>query len=219
MLTDSDYTRLRNAMVERQIVARGVTDSRVLQAMREIRRHEFVEGAQGRAYEDRPLSIGYGQTISQPYIVAWMSELLQAEPEHDVLEIGTGCGYQTAVLARLCRHVYSLELVPELSRQAAISLQRAGVENVSLKTGDAYTGWPEERRFPRIIAAAAAARVPEALTRQLEPGGRMVMPVGGRGIQQMTLVTKDAAGAITQHELGLVAFVPLVDGSARGAFG
>ncbi|MCC7510312.1 MAG: protein-L-isoaspartate(D-aspartate) O-methyltransferase [Planctomycetes bacterium] len=214
MPTEQDFERLRNRMVETQILARGVTDLRVLDAMRRVRRHEFVDGSLARdAYADQPLSIGHGQTISQPYIVAWMSELLALEPAHEVLEAGTGCGYQTAVLAMLCRHVFSLELVPELSRQAAIHLQRAGIDNVTLRIGDAHAGWPGGGEFDRILVAAAAITIPQALTRQLSPGGRMVLPVGTRGVQQMTLVTKDRHGHLHTQELGAVAFVPLVPSS------
>lgn len=197
-------------MVKRQIEARGVRDPAVLAAMREVRRHEFVDAKiAARAYEDRPLPISHNQTISQPYVVGWMSELLELDRTLDVLEIGTGCGYQTAILARICRHVYSLELVPELSRQAAINLQRAGVENVTLRVGDGHAGWPG-REFERILAAAAAVKVPEALTRQLAPGGRMVLPIGPRERQQMTLVVKDAGGRLETRQLGPVAFVPLL---------
>jgi protein-L-isoaspartate(D-aspartate) O-methyltransferase len=210
MPSEAELTRLRHLMVEKQIVVRGVSDPRVLAAMREIRRHEFVD-AGAIAYEDRPVPIGHGQTISQPYIVAWMSELLQVEPGHDVLEIGTGCGYQTAVLARLCRHVYSVEVVPELSRQAAINLRRAGITNATLKVGDGRAGWPGGGEFPRIITAAASLDVPDALTRQLAPGGRMVLPIGPPRRQQMTLLTRKEAG-ITATELGAVSFVPLVHG-------
>ncbi len=211
MPTEQDFEQLRMRMVETQIVARGVADPRVLEAMRQVRRHEFVDGSLARnAYADQPLSIGHGQTISQPYIVAWMTELLALEPQHEVLEVGTGCGYQTAVLAKLCSHVCSLELVPELSRQAAINLQRAGVDNVTLRIGDAHAGWPEGGEFARILVAAAASAVPQALTRQLSPGGRMVLPVGARGVQQMTLVTRDQHGRLKSQELGRVAFVPLL---------
>ncbi len=212
MPSEAELTRLRHLMVETQIAARGVSDPRVLAAMREIRRHEFVDAsAITLAYEDRPVPIGHGQTISQPYIVAWMTELLQVEPGHDVLEIGTGCGYQTAVLARLCRHVYSVEVVPELSRQAAINLQRAGIANVTLKVGDGRMGWPGPAEFPRIITAAASPEVPEGLTRQLATGGRMVLPIGPPRRQQMTLVIRKEQG-VTVTELGAVSFVPLIHG-------
>jgi len=217
MADEAQFQRLRRQMVARQIEARGVRDPRVLGAMREIRRHEFVPAdAVAFAYDDRPLPIGQGQTISQPYIVAWMTELLQLAPEHEVLEIGTGCGYQTAVLARLCKHVWSLELVPELSRQAAINLQRAGIGNVTLKVGDGHVGWPDGGEFARVITAAASAGIPAALTRQLARGGRMVLPVGASGRQQMTLVEKGADSRLRVTALGAVAFVPLVHGAEAG---
>lgn len=210
MPTDAEFALLREQMVKRQIEARGVTDADVLAAMREISRHEFVPAPMAtRAYEDRPLPIGHDQTISQPYVVAWMSELLQPDAGLDVLEIGTGCGYQTAILARLFRHVYSIELVPELARQAGLNLQRAGIGNVTLKVGDGHAGWPG-RDFPRILTAAAARKIPEVLARQLERGGRMVLPVGARDRQQMTLIVKAANGTLQTTELGPVAFVPML---------
>lgn len=187
-----------------------MTDADLLAAMRETRRHEFVPAPMAaRAYEDRPLPIGHDQTISQPYVVAWMSELLHPDAALDVLEIGTGCGYQTAILARLFRHVYSVELVPELARQAGLNLQRAGIRNATLKVGDGHAGWPG-RDFPRILTAAAARKVPEVLARQLERGGRMVLPVGARDRQQMTLIVKAANGTLQTTELGPVAFVPML---------
>lgn len=207
----TDFDRQRERMVQRQIIARGVRDRRVLDAMRNVRRHEFVDAArQPNAYEDRPLSIGLGQTISQPYIVAWMTELLQIEPEDHVLEIGTGCGYQTAVLAQLAKHVYSIELHADLSSQAALNLSRTGVTNVSLKVGDGYEGWAEFAPYPCIIVAAAPAEVPAVLTSQLEVGGRLVLPVGARGYQEMTRVTKQQDGTLKEERLGAVAFVPMI---------
>jgi protein-L-isoaspartate(D-aspartate) O-methyltransferase len=207
----TNFDELRERMVERQIVARGIRGERVLEAMREVRRHEFLDAARQRyAYEDHPLPIGLGQTISQPYIVAWMTELLKIGPEDEVLEIGTGCGYQTAVLSQLARHVYSIEIHEALSQQAALNLTRAGVTNVSLKAGDGFDGWPEHAPYPCIVTAAAPAEVPEELTRQLAVGGRMVLPIGGRGYQQMTRLTKREDGSLQIEELGLVAFVPMV---------
>lgn len=212
----TDFDRLRELMVTRQIVARGITDTRVLQAMRDVRRHEFVPAEMvSSAYDDGPLPLGHGQTISQPYIVAWMTELLALEPGQVVLEVGTGCGYQTAVLARLARHVYSIERIAVLSRQAALNLQRAGLDNVTLKVGDGRLGWPEHAPFARILAAAATGAVPEALTRQLVPGGVLVMPVGSRGAQQMLRMRKAADGTLTSEALGPVAFVPLLEGELR----
>ena len=208
-----DFDKLCERMVNRQIVARGVHDPRVLQAMRDVRRHEFVDAArQPFAYEDRPLPIGLGQTISQPYIVAWMSELLRIKVGDSVLEIGTGCGYQTAVLAKLASHVYSIELIDALSQQAALNLTRAGATNVSLRVGDGFDGWPEHAPYQCIMTAAAPAEVPENLTRQLDVGGRLVLPVGERGYQQMTRVTKREDGSLQTEQLGLVAFVPMLRG-------
>ena len=215
-MKSADFDNLRERMVQRQLVARGVRDSRVLAAMSSVRRHDFVDARnQPAAYDDRPLPIGFGQTISQPYIVAWMTELLQVGPQDCVLEIGTGCGYQTAVLARLARHVYSIERIAELSQQAALNLARAGVTNVTLEVGDGYEGWPEHAPYPCIISAAAPSDVPEALTRQLDPGGRLVLPVGGRGFQGMVRVTKQPDGSLKREYLGTVAFVPLVHGVER----
>lgn len=212
----TDFNSEREKMVARQIAARGVKDPRVLQAMREVRREEFVDALRAHyAYDDGPLPIGKGQTISQPYIVAWMTELLQIGTDDIVLEIGTGCGYQTAVLARLAKHVYSMERIAELSQQAALNLARAGVTNVTLAVGDGYEGWPEHAPYPCIISAAAPTDVPEALTRQLAPGGRLVLPVGGRSFQEMVRVTKQPDGSLKREYLGNVAFVPLVHGIER----
>jgi protein-L-isoaspartate(D-aspartate) O-methyltransferase len=207
-----EYAKQRENMVERQIAARGVRDPRVLAAMRAIPRHEFVDMARrDYAYDDGPLPIGLGQTISQPYIVAWMTELLELKPEDHVLEIGTGSGYQTAVLSRVARHVYSIERVAELSRQAALTLSRIGVTNASLKVGDGFEGWPEFAPYPAILCAAAPIEVPEVLTRQLAEGGRMVLPVGPSRAQDMLRLTK-VHGRIERESLGPVAFVPMVAG-------
>ena len=176
-----------------------------------IHRHEFVEPRKCRhAYADSPLGIGHRQTISQPYIVAWMSELLQVSRHDDVLEIGTGCGYQTAVLCRLAHHVYSLERIEELSRQAAINLQRDGAENFTLKVRDGTQGWPDHAPYTRIIVTAAPDSVPPALEEQLALGGRMVLPVGPRPWQIMTVVSKDQQGRLHTRGLGPVSFVPLL---------
>ncbi len=201
-------------MVQDQLQARGIHDPRVLQAMGELRREEFVPAEfTHRAYEDSPQPIGHGQTISQPFIVAWMTQLLQPGPDDVVLEIGTGCGYQTAVLAKLCRKVCTIERVPELARQASINLQRAGIENYELRIADGTQGWPDqeaEPQFARILCAAAPAEVPPALIEQLAPEGRLVLPLGPRQQQWMTLIRKGRDGRPFREELGLVAFVPLV---------
>lgn len=212
----ADFDSQREQMVQRQISGRGITDPRVLSAMHEVRRHEFVEVERREfAYRDGPLQIGHGQTISQPYIVAWMSELLEVEPDMNVLEVGTGCGYQTAVLARLARHVYSIERIPALSRQAEINLERAGVENITLKVGDGCEGWREFAPYPCILVAAAHVEVPNALLDQLAPRGVLVMPVGPRSMQQMVRVRKREDGRLVRETLGAVAFVPLLPGEAE----
>jgi protein-L-isoaspartate(D-aspartate) O-methyltransferase len=208
-----NYQQQRNAMVERQIEARGVRDPRVLTAMRVIPRHEFVDAARrAYAYDDGPLPIGLGQTISQPYIVAWMTELLELKLDDHVLEIGTGCGYQTAVLSKVARHVYSIERVPDLSRQAALALSRIGITNVSLKVGDGFEGWPAHAPYPAILCAAAPVEIPDALTRQLAEGGRMVLPVGPSQAQDMVRLTK-LNGRIERESLGPVTFVPMILGT------
>lgn len=213
MMTEAEHTRARMRMVDEQIARKGVLDERVLAAMREVRRHEFVPPPQAvDAYRDTPLPIGFGQTISQPYIVAWMSELLRVRPESPVLEIGAGCGYQTAVLARLCRHVYAMERVPELCEIARANLRRAGVTNFTLVCADGSEGWPEHAPFARILVAAAAQGVPRALLEQLLPQGRLVIPVGSREGQEMTVVRRNPDGSFERDYVGSVSFVPLVAG-------
>ncbi|RJX31655.1 MAG: protein-L-isoaspartate(D-aspartate) O-methyltransferase [Desulfarculus sp.] len=206
-----DYTALRAKMVERQIVARGVSDPAVLAAMRTLPRHEFVpEDLRGMAYNDHPLPIGQGQTISQPFIVAYMSEALGVKPGQKVLEIGTGSGYQAAVLAAMGAKVYSIEILPELSRRAAAVLKRLGYGAVRLKVGDGYKGWPQEAPFDAVIVTAAAPHIPPPLVEQLRPGGRMVIPVGSGGYEELTLVEKGPQGKVSTRGLMAVRFVPLV---------
>lgn len=211
-----EFETEREHMVRRQIAGRVISDPRVLAAMREIHRHEFISvNHMGHAYDDGPLQIGHGQTISQPYIVAWMSELLEVEPDMKILEVGTGCGYQTAVLGKLAHHVFSIERIEALSRQAEINLRRAGIDNVTLKVGDGYLGWPEYAPFPRILAAAAPSEIPVALTNQLAPGGVLVSPVGPRSNQTMIRIRKLEDGTLERESLGAVAFVPLLPGEQR----
>jgi protein-L-isoaspartate(D-aspartate) O-methyltransferase len=196
-------------MVDSQIVARGVRDPRVLTAMREVPRHLFVDPAQrGEAYEDHPLPIAGNQTISQPYIVALMTELLDLQPNDTVLEIGTGSGYQGAVLSRLAKEVYSIEIVPELARDAGERLRQLGYANVTVKEGDGYRGWPEHAPFDGIIVTAAPSRIPEPLLEQLAPRGRMVIPVGDF-FQELKVFSKDAGGKITEKDILPVRFVPM----------
>jgi protein-L-isoaspartate(D-aspartate) O-methyltransferase len=192
-------------------LAGGEIDPAVLEVMRRIPRHEFVpEEVREQAYEDRPLAIGYGQTISQPFMVAIMTDLLDLGPGDAVLEIGTGSGYQAAVLSPLSDRVYSIEIVPQLGESAAERLARLGFENVETKVGDGYYGWPENGPFDAIVVTAAASHIPPPLIQQLEPGGRMVIPVGTAFFnQQLMLVEKQADGSIISRQLLPVRFVPL----------
>lgn len=188
-------------------------DPRVLAALREVPRHAFVPpDRRAEAYDNRPLPIGFGQTISQPFIVAVMTDMLALTPESRVLEIGTGCGYQTAFLARLAARVYTVEIVPELSAGAKERLARLGVSNVEFRVGDGRLGWPEHGPYDAIIVTAAATgEIPPAFLEQLKPGGRMVVPTGASMLgQTLELVIKDADGRIRKRDLFPVAFVPLV---------
>jgi protein-L-isoaspartate(D-aspartate) O-methyltransferase len=186
-------------------------DERVMAAMNAVPRHEFVLARdKGAAYENRPLSIGYGQTISQPYIVALMTELLRPKPDHVVLEVGTGSGYQAAVLGELVRQVYTIEIIEPLATAAAERLRRLNYRNVTVKHADGYDGWPEHGPFDGIIVTAAGAQIPPPLVRQLKPGGRMILPVGSVfTAQYLVLVTKDAEGHVSTEQLLPVMFVPL----------
>lgn len=201
---------LRARMVAEQLVRRGIRDERVLSAMREIPRHRFVPAADPEeAYADRPVAIGFGQTISQPYMVAVMSELLRVGPEARVLEIGTGCGYQTAVLARLVAEVHTFEILPELLAAARARLDELGVERVVFHQGDGSAGRPEAAPFDAILVAAAPQSVPPALAEQLCEGGRLVIPVGDRRQQELRVLTR-VGGALQKEALFPVKFVPLV---------
>jgi protein-L-isoaspartate(D-aspartate) O-methyltransferase len=188
-----------------------VKDPLVLQAMRRVPRHLFVPVEyQDLAYVNSPLSIGYNQTISQPFIVAHMTELLQLKPEYRVLEIGTGSGYQAAVLAELCNHVYTIEIVEPLGRRAKKLLKELGYDQVQVRIGDGYKGWPEAAPFDRIIVTCAPEKIPQPLLDQLAPGGRMVIPVGRqRGTQYLVEVTKDRKGHISRTKHTPVRFVPM----------
>lgn len=188
-----------------------VTAPRVLDAMRSVPRHRFVgDRSEDLAYIDRPLPIGHGQTISQPYIVAFMTELLHPQSHHEVLEVGTGCGYQAAVLSELVNHVYTMEIVEPLADRARETLLELGYLNVTVRHGDGYMGWPDGRSFDRIILTAAPDHVPRPLVEQLRPGGRMVLPVGEIwSTQQLTLITRDADGRLGEQAVMPVGFVPL----------
>ena len=218
--TDTDFRAEREALIreiEQDVKATGRhlgrerLDPRVLQALRSVPRHRFVTDAyRGQAYENRPLPIGHGQTISQPYIVAIMTELLEPEPGQRMLELGTGSGYQAAVLAQVTGRVYSMEIIPELGEKAAERLRRLGYDNVQVRVGDGYYGWPEQGPFDGIIVTAAGDHVPPPLVEQLKPGGRMVIPVGSWYFtQQLLLIEKTADGTLETREILPVAFVPL----------
>lgn len=209
---EAEWTAARARMVREDIAGRGVRDERVLQAMRAVPRHEFVPAdLRRRAYDDRPLPIGGGQTISQPYIVAAMTELARVGPNDVVLEIGTGSGYQAAVLARLARQVYTIEIRPDLAESARARLERLGYANVTVCTGDGYQGWPEHAPFDVIVVTAAPDDLPPELIEQLKPGGRMVVPVGPEdAVQSLRRVEKDDSGALRERDVMPVRFVPMV---------
>jgi protein-L-isoaspartate(D-aspartate) O-methyltransferase len=207
------YAAARQRMVRQQIEARGIRDKRVLAAMLSTPRHLFVPPDQRKlAYEDHPLAIGGGQTISQPYIVALMTELLEVTSTHRVLEIGTGSGYQAAVLSPLAREIFTIEIVPELARSASALLSRLGLKNIMVRHGDGYKGWPEKAPFDRIILTAAPPRIPQALIDQLKQGGKLVAPEGASGFeQQLVVVDKLADGSIRRRSVLAVRFVPMVE--------
>ena len=201
-----------NARETKNWTGRARFSDAVMAAMKHVPRHEFVDPRDAvAAYVNRPQSIGYGQTISQPYIVALMSDLLDLEPTDRVLEIGTGCGYQAAVLAELAARVYSIETVEALSQGARRRLKSLGYDNVEVSTGDGYEGWPDEAPFDAIIVTAAPERIPETLVEQLRPGGRMAIPIGRvHETQTLVRVTKDAEGNVSEQAGLPVAFVPMV---------
>jgi len=203
-------TFLRERMVRELVEKRGIRDARVLAAMREVPRHVFVrENLIAQAYRDHALPIGEAQTISQPWVVARMSELLDVEPTHKVLEIGTGTGYQTAILARLARWVYSLERIPELAHQAIHRIRQLGIPNVKIQAFDGTVGWSEVAPFDRILVTAGAPSAPKPLLEQLAPGGRLVIPEGDRQRQQLTLYER-IGRTVRRKVLEEVAFVPLI---------
>ena len=205
-----DDTYLRERMVRELVEARGVRDARVLAALREVPRHQFVrEHLMSQAYGDHALPIGGAQTISQPFVVARMTELLEVESTHKVLEIGTGSGYQTAILARLARWVYSLERIPELAHQAIRRIRQLGILNVKIQTFDGTVGWSEVAPFDRILVAAGAPAAPKPLLEQLAPKGRLLVPEGDRHRQRLVLYERLARG-VRRREVEEVAFVPLV---------
>jgi len=204
------YRSARRQMVKEDIEGRGIDDERVVQAMLRVKRHLFVpEDYRHLAYADRPLPIGEGQTISQPYIVALMTYHLHLQPDEKVLEIGTGSGYQAAVLAELAKEVYSIEIVEELARTAHERLQELGYRNVQVKYGDGFYGWEEHAPYDAIMVTCAAPTVPERLVEQLGEGGRMILPLGGEPFyQSLTVVTK-RGGELKEQRIGGVVFVPM----------
>lgn len=204
------YKGLRHRMVDQQIAARGIEDEHVLQAMRDVPRHLFVpKGRRSSAYGDFPLPIGYGQTISQPYIVALMTELLEPEKDDVALEVGTGSGYQAAVLSRIVKEVYTVEIIPPLGKAAEKRLKEAAYENIKVKIGDGYYGWEEYALFDCIIVTAASDHIPPSLIRQLKRGGKMAIPVGSPfQVQNLMLVEKSGEGEIQTRNILPVRFVP-----------
>jgi protein-L-isoaspartate(D-aspartate) O-methyltransferase len=205
----SDFAAERQRMVQQQLIARGVNNERVLAAMAKVPREEFIPAdSHAVSYEDGPLPIGYGQTISQPYIVAFMTEKLRLKPSDRVLEIGTGSGYQAAILAELVAEVYTIEIVEPLGKNAEATLQRLNYKNVHVRVGDGYSGWPEHAPFDAIIVTCAPDHVPQQLTEQLKDGGRMVIPVGERFAQQLYLLEK-RNGQLKESATLPVRFVPM----------
>ncbi len=217
--TAQDYAAARAALVDEveryAVIARRDGEAgfgrQVMEALATVERHRFVPPSERRnAYENRPLPIGYGQTISQPYIVALMTDLVEPEPDDVVLEVGTGSGYQAAILAKLVDHVYSIEIIRELAAEASARLEALGYDNVTTRLGDGYYGWEEHAPFDAIVVTAAASHVPPPLIEQLAPGGRLVIPVGGRFMtQQLLLLEKTADGEIVTRQVAAVRFVPL----------
>jgi protein-L-isoaspartate(D-aspartate) O-methyltransferase len=202
----------RERLVSESMENRGIRDSAVLRAMRDTPRHEFMpQHVRRYAYEDRPVPIGYDQTISQPSLVAFMTESLDVNRNHRVLEIGTGSGYQAAVLAAVAKEVYTIEIVPELARSSSETLKRLGYKNVSTREGNGYLGWPEHAPFDRIILTAAPPELPQALVDQLKPGGKLIAPVGRTSEEQeLMLVEKSKSGKVKRRSILLVRFVPMV---------
>ena len=220
---DDGFAKLRQEMVAEiaqetrataSYIDKETFDPKIMEVIGRVPRHEFVPDYQKpHAYENRPLAIGHGQTISQPYIVALMTDLLKPQPRHRVLEIGTGSGYQAAILAGLTDRVYTIEIIEELGKQARERLDRQGYDNVSVRIADGYYGWESEAPFDGILVTAAASHIPAPLLEQLKPGGRMVIPIGGRfQVQQLMLIEKTAEGKLTNRQLLPVRFVPLTGG-------
>jgi len=211
MFDSKDFKELRKTMVETQIKRRGVSDKNVLAAMLKVERHLFIsEKVIDNAYADNPIPIGEGQTISQPYIVAYMTELLQINSESKVLEIGTGSGYQTAILAEIAKEVYSIELIKSLSDKAKKIFKQLDYENINIKIDDAYQGWKEYAPFDAIIVTCSPTHIPKKLKEQFAEGGRIIIPVGEKFSQEMLILNKENGRIITERTIG-VRFVPMKD--------
>ncbi|CAN5268610.1 protein-L-isoaspartate(D-aspartate) O-methyltransferase [soil metagenome] len=203
------FKKQREEMVERQIMQRGVKDPAVVKSMKNVKRHLFVpENNISNAYDDRPLPIGYGQTISQPYIVAYMTDIIDPKTDNKILEIGTGSGYQAAVLAEIVREVYTVEIIPELGNAAAARLKRLGYNNVNVKVSDGYHGWKEHAPYDAIVVTAAAEFVPPPLIEQLKDGGKIIIPIGSPFMNQTLMLINKKGKKITTKSLMPVVFVP-----------
>ena len=208
-MKDSDTKQLRQSLVEHQLASRDIHDPQVLEAMGRVARHEFVQQKhQQKAYDDRPLPIGHSQTISQPYIVALMTQLVAPKADSVALDVGSGSGYQAAVLAEIVDKVYSIEIVDALAEQARERMKRLGYQNVEVRAGDGYQGWPEHAPFDLIILAAAPDHIPAPLIEQLKPGGKLVLPVGDQR-QVLTLIEKRPDGSVNKRAITPVVFVPM----------
>ena len=206
----TDWKNWTKKMVREQIIRRGISNNQVIDVMQNTPRHRFVpDGVADYAYQDNALPIGKGQTISQPYIVAFMTETLDVDSTYKVLEIGTGSGYQAAVLSPLVKHVYTIEIVKMLAQRADSTLKALSYNNVTVRWGDGYKGWPEKAPFDRIIGTAAPSEIPEALIDQIKPGGKMVLPVGTNW-QEIVVLTKSKSGKIQKKNVLPVRFVPMV---------
>lgn len=206
-----EYRQLRERMVKDQIIARGIKSKEVIAAMRKVERHLFVpKEYTERAYADNAQPIGEGQTISQPYIVAYMTEALELKPTSTVLEVGTGSGYQAAILGEICDHVYTIEIVPILAKRSTELLKSLGYENISVREGDGYAGWPDKAPFDAIIVTCSPTHVPQPLQDQLKEGGRIIIPVGERYTQELVLLEK-RKGELTKLKTLPVVFVPMKD--------
>ena len=206
---EDPFIKKREDLVVETIEKRGITNKAVLKSMKTVKRHLFVpENNVPSAYEDRPLPIGYGQTISQPFIVAYMTEVINPKPEYKVLEIGTGSGYQAAVLAEIVKEVYTIEIIPDLGNAASARLKKLGYDNVNVKVTDGYFGWPQHGPFDAIVVTAAAEFVPPPLLEQLKEGGKIVIPIGSPFMNQMLMLIEKKGKKVTTKNLMPVVFVP-----------